>query len=140
MLNNKKDYRQSRQRSRMLEIMRSVDSHPTADWLYLKLKHEFPRLSLGTIYRNLAILTDQVFVRKIHLGTKFDRFEARIDFHYHLVCEKCGNIKDFEMPVDKDLNEEAGRLTDFNIQHHRIEFFGICARCAEKGSGRKRKR
>ena len=140
MLGNKKEYRQSRQRNRILEIMRSVDSHPTADWLYLKLKHEFPRLSLGTIYRNLAILMDQGFVRKIHLGTKFDRFEARIDFHYHLVCEKCGSIEDFEMPIDRDLNKSAGKLTDFDIHHHRIEFFGTCSRCIGKGSGTTKRR
>ena len=128
-----KNYRMSKQRERILELLRSTDSHPTADWLYERLKSEFPRLSLGTVYRNLSVLIDQGFVKKIDFGSTFDRFEAKVAPHYHLVCERCGRVKDFEMSVYGDLNEQANALTEFNIKHHRIEFFGICSECSQKG-------
>ena len=89
-----KVFRQSKQRNRILELLRSTDRHPTADWLYQQLKNEFPYLSLGTVYRNLGTLIEQGLVKKIHFGSTFDRFEAKTQPHYHLICESCGNIID----------------------------------------------
>jgi Fur family peroxide stress response transcriptional regulator len=96
------------------------------------LKEEFPRLSVGTIYRNLAILKEQGRINELQFGSTFNRFEARVDPHYHLVCEKCGSIQDSEMPLEKSLNERAARLTDFRIKTHRVTFFGICKNCLSK--------
>jgi Fur family peroxide stress response transcriptional regulator len=132
--NSQKIFRQSKQRRRILELLRSTEIHPTADWLYEKLKNEIPRLSLGTVYRNLSILIEQGLVKKIHFGSTFDRFEANIKPHYHLICESCGKILDFEMPIYNDLNFKAKQLTNFTIHHHKLEFFGICEECKIKGS------
>ena len=132
MRNSEKTFRQSRQRTRMLELLRSTGIHPTADWLYDKLKKEFPRLSLGTVYRNLSILCEQGLVKKIHFGSTFDRFEANTKPHYHLICESCGRIRDFEMPLDEDLHLKVKQLTNFTIHHHKLEFFGICEVCKTK--------
>ena len=126
---NQKIFRQSKKRNRILELLRSTDSHPTADWLYQQLKDEFPDLSLGTVYRNLASLVEQKLVKKIHFGSTFDRFEANMKPHYHLICESCGKIIDFEMPLDQDLNKQAAKRTSFTISHHKIEFFGLCEDC-----------
>ncbi len=125
-------FRQSKQRNRILELLRSTESHPTADWLYKQLKKEFPQLSLGTVYRNLTTLIDQGLVKKIHFGSTYDRFEANIKPHYHLICESCGKILDFEMPINDDLNKQAKLLTTFNIRHHKLEFFGVCENCNNK--------
>jgi Fur family peroxide stress response transcriptional regulator len=125
-------YRSSRQRDRILEALRNTNTHPTADWIYAKIKGEFPKLSLGTVYRNIAVLIDQGLVQRIQSGSTFDRFEANPTFHYHLICERCGRISDFKMPLDKDLEKEASQLTDFTIHHHRIDFYGICPQCKQK--------
>lgn len=122
-------FRQSKQRNRVLELLRSTESHPTADWLYNQLKNEFPKLSLGTVYRNLSILEGQGLVKKIHFGSTFDRFEANTTPHYHLVCEECGKIVDFELPIYDDINRQAKKKTSFNIHHHKLEFFGVCENC-----------
>ncbi|MBN2354706.1 transcriptional repressor [candidate division KSB1 bacterium] len=122
--------RHSVQRDRILELLRSTDRHPTADWLYDKLKSDFPRLSLGTIYRNLAILHEQGLIRKISFGSAFDRFEARVDHHYHLVCEECGRIMDLAIPFDEELNKKANASAGtFQVRHHRLEFYGLCENC-----------
>ncbi len=128
-----KAFRQSRQRNRLLELLRSTDTHPTADWLYRQLKDEFPTLSLGTVYRNLSTFLERGLITKIHFGSTFDRFEANTQPHYHLICESCGKIIDFEMPTTYDqLNKEAKQLTAFTIRHHKLEFFGICQQCKAK--------
>jgi len=130
-------YKQSRQRIRILELLRSTTEHPTADWLYTRLKKEFPRLSLGTVYRNLSILNDQGLIKKIHYGSTFDRFEANITPHHHLICEECGAIIDFIMPNYDEIIDSAGKLTDFTVRSHKIEFFGICTNCKQKSIAQK---
>ena len=125
-------FRQSKQRIRILEILRSTDSHPTADWLYDQLKKEFPQLSPGTVYRNLNILIEQGLAKKIHFGSTYDRFEANVQPHYHLICESCEKIIDFKMSIYDDLNQQAKLLTNFNIRHHKLEFFGMCEECNNK--------
>ena len=124
-------YKRSKQRDRILELLQETDVHPTADWLYQKLKEEFPSLSMGTVYRNLAILQDQKLVQKLPFGSTHDRYEATKMPHYHLVCEKCGCVQDFEMPMYSEINEQAQQMSSFNISSHRIEFFGLCEKCQE---------
>lgn len=125
-------YRQSKQRDRILQIIRETNSHPTADWIYSKLKAEIPELSLGTIYRNLKVLMKQGHIQKLPFGSTFDRFEAKIAPHYHLVCEKCGIVKDFEMPQYSEINSKAEQMCTFKISRHRIDFFGLCEKCQSK--------
>jgi Fur family peroxide stress response transcriptional regulator len=126
------EYRRSQQRERILEILKETKVHPTADWVYKKLKEEIPDLSLGTVYRNLKVLAEQGHIQKLPLGSTFDRFDAKIAPHYHLVCEKCGLIEDFEMPQYSDINQKAEKISTFKISRHRIDFFGLCKKCQDK--------
>jgi Fur family peroxide stress response transcriptional regulator len=66
------------------------------------------------------------------LGSTFDRYEAKIGPHYHLVCEECGSVSDFEMPQYKTINKKAETMSNFKINSHRIDFFGICKKCQIK--------
>ena len=128
-------YRRSRQRSRILELLQGSAGHPTAAWLYDKLRKEFPGLSIGTIYRNLGILEDQGLIKRIDVGgAAFDRFEAKIEPHYHFVCDSCGSIIDLELPVDESLNERVNLSSEHRALRHDIQFHGICATCAARGT------
>jgi len=69
-------YRRSRQRERILELLQSTEAHPTASWLYARLRKEFARLSLGTVYRNIGVLIEQGLVSRIAFGSTFDRLDA----------------------------------------------------------------
>jgi Fe2+/Zn2+ uptake regulation proteins len=129
------EYRKSQQRDRILQILKKTNSHPTADWIYSKLKEEIPDLSLGTVYRNLKVLMEQGHIQKLPFGSTFDRFEAKIAPHYHLVCEKCGTVIDFEMPEYIDINQKAEKMSSFKISRHRIDFFGLCEKCQKKQKG-----
>lgn len=132
MIINETKYKRSRQRESILQLLRTTDRHPTADWIYESLKKEYPNLSMGTIYRNLNILMEQGLVKKIDFGSTFDRFDAYIEPHYHFVCEKCGAIIDLKIPVDEELNEKVRNATPYNVKRHRVEFFGVCDKCSGK--------
>ena len=128
-----KRFNRSRQRSRILELLRGTGRHPTADWVYDQLKGEFPNLSMGTVYRNLSILIEQGLTAKIDFGSTFDRFDANTTPHHHFVCEECGAITDLELPIDHDLDERVKEATQFTVLRHRIEFYGLCETCSAAG-------
>ncbi len=113
-------------------MLRNTGTHPAADWIYEQMKEDFPLLSMGTVYRNLAILIEQGLVKKIDFGSTFDRFEANIAPHYHFICDSCAAIIDLGLPVDETLNERVRRETRFDVFRHKIEYFGLCDRCREK--------
>lgn len=125
-------YKRSKQRERMLELLRRTETHPTADWLYQALKKEFPNLSMGTVYRNLNILVEQKLIQKLPFGSTHDRYEVIKDPHYHLVCDMCGCVQDFDMPHYTEINKQAQKMSRFNISRHRIDFFGTCEKCQKK--------
>lgn len=85
---------------------------------------------MGTVYRNLNILTEQGLVKKIDFGSTFDRFEANIVPHYHFICETCGAIIDLGFSIDESLNERIRKETPFKVNRHQIEYFGVCDRCS----------
>ncbi|MBN2189458.1 MAG: transcriptional repressor [Chitinispirillaceae bacterium] len=125
------NFRNSRQRQRILEVLRESQAHPTADWIYGRLKAEMPALSLGTVYRNLKVLTEQGKVNKLPFGSAVDRFDAQLSPHCHLVCERCGMVRDFTMPRFVDINRQAEKRSGFKISRHRIDFFGMCEKCSK---------
>lgn len=124
-----KRYKRSRQRERILDVLRSTKSHPTAAWIYDSLKGEFPDLSLGTVYRNLNILHEQGRLQVLQSGSTFDRFDADTSAHYHFVCRSCGKVEDVELPVVAELDAAAAALLGHCVEGHRTDFYGLCSAC-----------
>ncbi len=125
-------YKRSKQRQRLLELLEQTDTHPAADWLYQKLKKEFARLSLATVYRNLNVLVAQKRIQKLPFVGTYDRYEVIKHPHYHLVCRACGSVQDFDMPHDAKIDRQAQKMSGFAISGHRIDFFGTCQKCQRK--------
>ena len=84
----------SRQREALLRELRSRKDHPTADTLYQELRKEYPHISLGTVYRNLALLCELGEIKKIPCGDGSERYDGFVDPHNHFVCSKCGKVID----------------------------------------------
>lgn len=131
----RKRNRTSAQRERILELLRSTDTHPTVDWIYAQLKNEFPKLSLGTVYRNVRILVEQGLLQRLPSGSTFDRYDGNVAPHYHVICNRCGRMFDLHIPLDSSLEEKARQMSQFLILGHRVEFYGICTECQSKQNG-----
>jgi len=128
----KAPYRRSRQRDRILTLLRSTDSHPTANWLYARLRKEFPDLSMGTVYRNIGILVEQGLISRIAFGSTFDRLDAKVAPHYHFICEQCGAIHDLDVAPNKDILGRISPPKGFEVRRHEIELYGLCAKCTAR--------
>src|SRR5574341_64782 len=121
--------RRSHQRSVVLELVRSTMDHPTAEWVYRPARRKIPRISLGTVYRNLTCLAQEGLIREIHTGGHPARFDANTGRHYHIRCLGCGRVNDLPMSVDTRIEEEAGRAMSYRILGHQVEVLGLCPLC-----------
>ena len=90
--------RYSHQRERIFRAVSERCDHPTANMVYEQLKLEMPRLSLGTVYRNLNQLADAGRLKKIPLADGSCRFDKTRESHSHIVCEECGAVSDVHLP------------------------------------------
>lgn len=119
----------SRQRDAIMAFLQSREDHPTAEIIYSEIQKEFPRISLGTIYRNLALLTSLGKIRKIPCGNNADRYDAIVVPHYHFICSECGCVKDLRMSTLDSMNTLAQHFTQDEIVSHQVNFYGICQKC-----------
>ena len=129
----------SRPRASIKEYLMSTADHPTADTVYLHVRKEFPRISLGTVYRNLNLLADMGEAVKITTPHGGDRFDGRTDPHYHVVCTSCGKV--FDLKLDSTYMQEINQLADKyfhgNIDSHITLFYGTCQECIENKKEKK---
>jgi Fur family ferric uptake transcriptional regulator len=121
--------RHTRQREVVLEVVRSTMDHPTADWVYRQARRRLPRISLGTVYRNLKKLAEEGLIREIQIAGQTTRFDANTGRHYHIRCVRCGRVNDLPISVDRRLEDEAGRAMNYQVIGHQVEVLGVCPLC-----------
>ena len=121
----------SRQRECIKEFLADRFDHPTAETIYLNVKKEFPNISLGTVYRNLSLLTNQGLIRKLSTGIGPDRFDGNTSPPYHVLCTECGSVLDLDMENIDHINTLAGSQFDGEIYGHVTYFLGKCRNCLE---------
>lgn len=119
----------SRQREAILKLLKDRIDHPTADTLYEDVRKVIPNISLGTVYRNLAMLSKNGDILKISMADGSDRFDGNVMPHYHFTCNKCGAVSDIHMPQAEELNKNAACYADGVIENHFIMFNGCCNAC-----------
>ena len=136
MMRMAKMQRLTRQKAAILEILRSVDSHPTAEWIYQEARKKIPGLSMGTVFRNLNQLRENGEIIELNYGSSQSRFDGRHENHYHFCCTNCGKIIDLPMPLIKSIEHKAKAAGDFMITGHRLEFYGLCAECLSVRTGK----
>lgn len=119
----------SRQREALLTLLKSTHSHPTADWLYQELKKDFPNISLGTVYRNLGVLSENGDIAALNIKSDKEHFDGLTHEHYHFVCNKCGFVSDINLPVPSDWDKSIERQIGAQVDRHSFVFYGTCSKC-----------
>ena len=123
------------QRRIILEELRKTSSHPTADELYEMVRQRLPRVSLGTVYRNLELLSERNVILKLSGGAKM-HFDGNPAQHYHIRCIECDRVDDVPFKPLEDLEASLRPATRYEVLGHRLEFFGICPRCKQLAQNR----
>lgn len=125
-----KPLRMTKQRQIILEELRKLKTHPTARELYELVRSRLARISLGTVYRNLDVLTRAGLVQKLDVAGTEKRFDGTREEHYHIRCIRCGKVADMPLDPIPALKEAVQKVTGFTVTSHRVEFLGICDACA----------
>lgn len=120
----------SRKREAILNALRSTTSHPTADWVYQTLKPEFPDLSLGTVYRNLAQFKQDGVIASVGVVNGQERYDGNTKPHTHFICSRCGAVIDIPGEyVGKQSTSEISRKYHLRVESGEVLFHGLCTRC-----------
>ena len=121
--------RLTNQRQVILEELRKVKSHPTANEVYDMVRTRLPRIGLGTVYRNLDLLAGKGIIKKLEVGGEQKRFDGDTSQHYHIRCVDCHRVEDIFIEIDKELERNASSCCNYQILGHHVEFSGICSSC-----------
>ncbi len=121
----------TKQRKVIVEELNKLKSHPTATVLYELVRKRLPRISLGTIYRNLDLLAEAGIIQKLETAGTQKRFDGNAENHYHVRCVQCGQVDDLPFSLLEDIDDALRGLSDYKILSHRLEFQGICLSCQE---------
>lgn len=126
------------QRSLVLQTVRSMHNHPTAEQVHAELAQKHPAISRGTVYRNLGILAESGDIQRVSHLNAADRFDFNCASHYHFRCRNCGGVFDIGLPYREGLPRELGEEYSFLIETCDIVFTGLCPDC-QKHSEEKNK-
>ena len=121
-------FRLSKQRKVILEELRKVKTHPTADEVYDMVRKIIPRISLGTVYRNLEFLSNKGLVLKLGAPGAQKRFDGTPEPHPHIRCEVCTAVADVECEVTIPDIPDA-YAAGYKILNTNVEFVGVCPKC-----------
>lgn len=109
-----------------------MHTHPTVDELYAVVKARIPRISLGTVYRNLDFLTETGKVVKLSSAGTMRRFDGNITPHRHIFCKVCGRVADVSCEASPCALQENVRVPGFMVTAVRVEYDGICEECLSR--------
>lgn len=119
--------RHSKKREAIRQALVECKDHPSADVLYARLKPLYPDLSLGTVYRNLALFREEGEAVCVATVAGQERFDGCTHPHAHFICEKCSAVID----VDAPMPDESLRHIPLpgSVREYALTFFGVCENC-----------
>ena len=126
-----KGLRLTSQRLAIIDVLvKKGHFHPGARFIYKEAKKKGIRLSLSSVYANVNELSRYGIIKLLEFDGKENRCEGTLEEHINLICEHCGKIIDYEVPVSLDQREVA-KKTGFMITNNRLEYYGYCGECTK---------
>ena len=121
--------RLTNQRQEILNFLESTRQHPTAEQVYDFVRKKLPRISLGTVYRNLMQMKEEGTVRVINSLDR-RRFDGNKEDHQHFICRECNQIEDIMMDTSGHI--KAAKMKYDNVHSAEINIYGTCTECSKE--------
>ena len=124
-------YKLTPQRHVVLKVIASSKDHLTPEAIYGKARLKNPDIGLVTVYRTLDLLSELNLVCRVHApeGCRSYMMRRPTEHHHHLICSQCGRVVDFTDCTLADLEQKLSQETNFDINGHLLEFYGLCPDC-----------
>lgn len=124
------EHRITPQRIAVLKILAESNAHPSVEAIYERVKPDFPTTSLATVYKTVTLTKALREVMELGFSEGGNRYDGRNPSpHPHLICIRCKKIVDPEIDLLGDMTLEVARESGFEIESHRLDFFGVCPEC-----------
>ncbi len=124
-------WRYTRQRAAVFDYLCAVESHPTAEDVYLAVRRRLPKISLATVYKALEALVDSQLAEKLTSGDGPARFDCHHQAHYHFRSVDSDEVRDLPVAYDPQLIDKLDpqlishlRQQGFHVTGYRLEVFG----------------
>jgi Fur family ferric uptake transcriptional regulator len=130
-MRSSKQFRATIQRTTILDAVKAGNDHPTAEQIHARIRRWLPRVSLGTVYRNLSFLNHLGLIRQVSLAGEPARYDGNVGSHDHARCVHCGRIEDVALELQQNLEALVAEETGYEVGGHRIEFVGRCPDCTK---------
>jgi Fur family ferric uptake transcriptional regulator len=118
------------QRRIIIEELQKLTSHPTAEELYRIVRQRLPQISLGTVYRNLEVLSEAGEILKLEIAGRQKRFDGNTSRHLHMRCSNCGGVSDVHEEEVHQISKFLDSLIDkLGFENYCLEFRGQCHNC-----------
>ncbi len=123
----------SKKRDTILQVIRSTDCHPSAEWIYKQAKEIHSDISLGTVYRNLALFEKTGEVISVATVNGQKRYDATACAHTHFICECCNNVYDVDTPQSfQSMYDSLKKERGLKVYNHSLTFYGKCDKCQNR--------
>jgi Fe2+ or Zn2+ uptake regulation protein len=129
--------RRTRQLATVADVVNAAHDHPSAEEVHRRVRHKLPRVSLGTVYRNLQKLAAQQQIRVVQLADRAARYDGMMEEHDHFMCEHCGTVSDL-------LRKRSARPASLHlaragyvVRSHALTFYGLCPKCRATTGGKR---
>ena len=128
MANARAQARKTKQLEFIWQAIKDDKSHPTADQIYDRVRKKLPRISLGTVYRNLQKLVADEKLQVLMLG-RSQHFDPLVQRHQHFICESCDRVFDVLIENQREIMPTKLPHDGFRVTSHQLAFYGSCKQC-----------
>ncbi len=125
----------TKQRAAVLQAVKELANHPTADQIFIKVREKLERVSLSTVYRNLGILVEEKKLISVTGPGGEVHYDHLLSEHCHALCGSCGRVLDVHLSPEMLKSVKPVGIHDFDIVDVMVTFTGICSECS-KGKGK----
>ena len=123
------------QRQVLFRLLHDNESHPSAEALHLAASAVMPGISLRTVYQTLNDLVAMGELQQLQLSSGSARFDPNVDDHHHVVCDRCGAVRDVYVSGLDAISPDPSGLDGSHISTADLVFRGTCATCAPGAGG-----
>ncbi len=123
----------SKKRQAILDTIRSTKTHPSAEWVFEQIKEQYPNISLGTVYRNIAEFKESGDVCSVAVVDGIDRIDGDTSPHQHFVCTECGAVEDLDLDLQTQIiSDQISERCSAQASRIHLTAYGLCRHCLKK--------
>jgi Fur family transcriptional regulator, stress-responsive regulator len=130
----RRGWRLTAQRRVVAEVLHGEHVHLTAEAIHDLARTRLPEISIATVYNTLNELVAMGELLEVSAGGGPKRYDPNArQPHQHLVCLRCGDLRDVSPTGEQGLEIPAAQRHGYRLIAVDIVFRGLCPACAGRG-------